>query len=634
MAQHSRRNKFMIRWSFVAIAVASFLFAMGAFVSYASVTLNGTGVTASSTNGNFLELTSSTATLFSVDNSGDVGANEFYGSTVSTTPYPNLSFTSSGTININAGGTNQNIDLNPTGSGATIVTNLEDKGGQVFNVKAYRAKGNGVADDTAAIQAAIDAACPSASSPGGTIYFPPGTYYIPEALTIPNSGAASPTQCPLRFTGMEPSIDSASWGVLTGTGSILNLTETSDPVGKIDTTGAGTLEIDHLGLEDTATDSIPFIHTTNTTIYVYNDTFTSSQTGTANTQDAIVLGGTTATIGNTPNDAFQGYGTVIRDNYFNRVRHAVLGQVYANNVQIVDNTVGLHSGSATSGDAPFVFNAYSAQDAGEVISNNLIEATNYTYAVSLTGTIYSILTGNSVWDAPSPPFIAAYYFGTGSNGNTATCGYVSAHICVDPASPGYDTGTTVQSQNGTVLSSPVGIGIISPSSTLTVKSSGAPTGVTGIRILSGSTALPNGWNIAEGTPGDYDGYLMFMGHTTSTPGDFYLGSSGSAHFTGALNIGAPGTGGAMSGAPGLLYINGYGANGSIQMTASGSGTITLNASAVQINGPIRPGDTSASWTSGAGTPSGSCTTGSLYTNTSGGTGTTLYVCEAGAWVAK
>jgi hypothetical protein len=45
-----------------------------------------------------------------------------------------------------------------------------DAGGQVFDVKAYGATGDGAADDTAAIQAAINAAGP------GTVYFPAGTY--------------------------------------------------------------------------------------------------------------------------------------------------------------------------------------------------------------------------------------------------------------------------------------------------------------------------------------------------------------------------------------------------------------------------------------------------------------------------
>lgn len=39
-------------------------------------------------------------------------------------------------------------------------------------------------------------------------------------------------------------------------------------------------------------------------------------------------------------------------------------------------------------------------------------------------------------------------------------------------------------------------------------------------------------------------------------------------------------------------------------------------------------------TSGSGAPTGACTTGSLYMRTNGGTGSTLYVCESTAWVAK
>ncbi len=40
------------------------------------------------------------------------------------------------------------------------------------------------------------------------------------------------------------------------------------------------------------------------------------------------------------------------------------------------------------------------------------------------------------------------------------------------------------------------------------------------------------------------------------------------------------------------------------------------------------------WTSGAGAPSGGCTTRFLYSNTSGTAGTILYLCTASAWVAK
>ncbi|HEU5158143.1 MAG TPA: glycosyl hydrolase family 28-related protein [Streptosporangiaceae bacterium] len=50
-----------------------------------------------------------------------------------------------------------------------------------YDVKAYGAAGDGITDDTAAIQAAIDAAV---AAGGGVIYFPPGTYEISEAIAL------------------------------------------------------------------------------------------------------------------------------------------------------------------------------------------------------------------------------------------------------------------------------------------------------------------------------------------------------------------------------------------------------------------------------------------------------------------
>lgn len=50
----------------------------------------------------------------------------------------------------------------------------------IFSVTNYGAKGDNVANDTAAIQSAINAA----SVQGGTVYFPPGTFLVSSALTI------------------------------------------------------------------------------------------------------------------------------------------------------------------------------------------------------------------------------------------------------------------------------------------------------------------------------------------------------------------------------------------------------------------------------------------------------------------
>ena len=62
------------------------------------------------------------------------------------------------------------------------VYNLEDAGSQVYNVKAFGAKGDDVTDDTYAIQTAIWTA--QASPYGGEIYFPPGSYRVSAPLII------------------------------------------------------------------------------------------------------------------------------------------------------------------------------------------------------------------------------------------------------------------------------------------------------------------------------------------------------------------------------------------------------------------------------------------------------------------
>lgn len=68
--------------------------------------------------------------------------------------------------------------------GATAATfqNIWNQISQLtFNVKLYGAKGDGVTDDTAAIQAAINAAV---AAGGGVVFFPLGTYVLSSALSV------------------------------------------------------------------------------------------------------------------------------------------------------------------------------------------------------------------------------------------------------------------------------------------------------------------------------------------------------------------------------------------------------------------------------------------------------------------
>ena len=68
-----------------------------------------------------------------------------------------------------------------------VTTNLTDAGGQVFNVKAYGAKGDGTTDDSADIQAAYAAAV---SAGGGIVFFPQTSscYLIDNPINATSDG--------------------------------------------------------------------------------------------------------------------------------------------------------------------------------------------------------------------------------------------------------------------------------------------------------------------------------------------------------------------------------------------------------------------------------------------------------------
>ena len=63
-------------------------------------------------------------------------------------------------------------------------TDYAGQGNDWVNVKAYGAKGDGITDDSAAIQAAIDNAVRGTGVGGKPIYIPPGVYLITDTIHI------------------------------------------------------------------------------------------------------------------------------------------------------------------------------------------------------------------------------------------------------------------------------------------------------------------------------------------------------------------------------------------------------------------------------------------------------------------
>lgn len=87
-------------------------------------------------------------------------------------------------VNANAGIVASKLSFTQSGTGAVART-IDSKLKDFVSVKDFGAVGNGVADDTAAIQAAIDATIALSPTTGyGIIYLPPGNYRITSTIYL------------------------------------------------------------------------------------------------------------------------------------------------------------------------------------------------------------------------------------------------------------------------------------------------------------------------------------------------------------------------------------------------------------------------------------------------------------------
>lgn len=172
---------------------------------------------------------------------------------------------------------------------------------------------------------------------------------------------------------------------------------------KILTLGLGTLEIEGVHFKDDSTaNPSPFIYTTNTTLLIHHNGFTGNpgKVGTTCDQDAIILGGPTTNLdAGTAAGPFQGYGTVIRENFFNRIRQTVWLRAFANAVVIRDNNIWNSCGGDTNYAAINV-TGYDAGnvDAGCIIEGNLIEMSGYAYGIRLAQAVNFTFGPNNFYD--------------------------------------------------------------------------------------------------------------------------------------------------------------------------------------------------------------------------------------------
>jgi len=297
----------------------------------------------------------------------------------------------------------------------------------VFLPETHGAKGDGTTDDTLAVNATIAAA----QTNGGKVWLQSKTYLCLGAITPIYTGpSTAPVQKPVRITSNGGAGSNGYWavGVING-GPILDLrydgTDGLHPA-KIDTRGAGSLEIDHIILKSGGTDDYPFFRTSNTTCFLHHNMVVgnAAHIRAAAVQDVFVFGGTsTATVGDGPDAPFQGYGSKVHDNYFANIRRGFLGQNYCNSIPVESNTFSTTCGSSTGGAIEFHGSAVAGFTVGNSTRNNTIEVTNYKYAIVADYAVNCTFGPDGYWD-PSPATFAGSIFITSTCAwNRAVAGY-------------------------------------------------------------------------------------------------------------------------------------------------------------------------------------------------------------------
>jgi len=304
-------------------------------------------------------------------------------------------------------------------------------------------------DQTTLVQAELDALI---AGGGGTLLLPTSPFgNVPvkvTTLTLANDGATPPTQPPITIKGTGAFFSGR--GTPPSGGSILEFTGT-DTYGLLKTNGLGVLRIEGVMFRNTGAGTTPFIYTTNTTLHVEHCSFLGSKSGVTCDQDAIICGGVNQVEGFAGwTDGFQGYGTKIADNFFDRIRRAVYGRAFFNGAVIRDNTIWQSCGSNLAGGAAIEIDGQpgtgSQAAVGNVIAGNLIETWSYIYAIKLRWSQQNSIAENNAYDSGAA-FVAVVRCEVGGQYNNISDGYydgTKAGLSEDASVLHYNTRITAQ----------------------------------------------------------------------------------------------------------------------------------------------------------------------------------------------
>lgn len=490
---------------------------------------------------------------------------------------------------------------------------------------------------------AIQAAWTAAEEAGGKVRFGSRNYLVLGELTIPHDPATPYASRPTIWEG-------------SGADAFSPETSTRDPQGGtiLDFRGGGSGPACVMALGDGRWESFgvtfwqsgatahtkPYILTTNTRLDFHHNSFFGHPTKltTLCNQDAIVLGGTTQTIGISTDAPFQGYGTVIQNNHFQRIRRAVHGRTYANGNVVRDNNIWHLCGSPTADQiAAIEFEGVSSSYCtGNVIDSNLIEMPGYVYGIRLRG--YCLATGladNNFYDFGAQ--VVAPIRIDATNLNTRVVAGYAATTVPHLSDAGVATSFLHNNGNGNEFQ-------VIPSRTKFTDATGTQfTNISAVGAASGTPLLVQ--PVASRSDASSLIKAQRSAAEASNPGttvfdllqrgDLTIGGS----LAGTINIvDAAGTA-VASFSNGLKTWTAAGSGGNMLInTGTGGSYLTVRAFGFKL---LDYGGTlTTTMKVGNGTPEGNfaAPVGSVWFRTDGGAGTSMYVKESGTgntgWVAK
>lgn len=316
---------------------------------------------------------------------------------------------------------------------------------RVFDIADYVTTLDSSTDNTVGLNAAIAHAMNS-----GADLFISGYCRADGAITPPYTGpSTAPVQKPLRIYGVGGYQNGYFVPPVINGGSVLDLryngVDGLHPA-KIDTRGAGFLEVDHISIKSGGNDDFQIMQTTNTAVFIHHCAIIGNvlKTGIACVQNFMQFGGTTSQItSDAANAPFQGYGSKMWDNYYSNIQYGSNFGNYSNGVQISNEIFSATCGSPNSLGAPYYFDPGSTvgnETFGVTIQGTIVEVSNYAYAVTqIQKSSRHIFDGIGIYD-PTSHTQAGYYIGSGCTVNTIIVGFLPTSV---PLTAGAAAGTVL-----------------------------------------------------------------------------------------------------------------------------------------------------------------------------------------------